>query len=416
MGLCGCGNNSSILPIGPAGPTGPAGTFSGTLNRIAKFTPSGTQLGDSNWFDDGTNTGYGTTSMAHYLDIVKDQDDVTTVNIKNSSTGTSASSRFRLFNGATSLELRYFGSSFTTASANFQSGGLLSVSGAGGLSVVSSNASGDLRFYVGDATTIRARFLASNGYFGIGVSPSAPLHVYKTSGEVLRIATGAFGDPKMSFYDDVFELGYITTKRTAGNRMFFGTSSIEALSIGGNNIGIGYYDGNTRLYINNAGLATYSLIVDGGGSTGLCVTYSGDRVGVGTTAPEQKFDVLGIAQISKFQNATGGGTLQPSNYFQIQSAYWDGAASVSKSMKMRAVALSTTPTYKLAFYDDANTERVALHNNGVFAFEEFTVAGLPTASDYTAGFIMVTNETGGYVPAFSDGTNWRRVTDRAIVS
>jgi hypothetical protein len=30
--------------------------------------------------------------------------------------------------------------------------------------------------------------------------------------------------------------------------------------------------------------------------------------------------------------------------------------------------------------------------------------------------IYVSNETGGAVPAFSDGAAWRRVTDRAIIS
>jgi hypothetical protein len=30
--------------------------------------------------------------------------------------------------------------------------------------------------------------------------------------------------------------------------------------------------------------------------------------------------------------------------------------------------------------------------------------------------IFVPDETGGAVPAFSDGANWRRVTDRNIVS
>lgn len=45
----------------------------------------------------------------------------------------------------------------------------------------------------------------------------------------------------------------------------------------------------------------------------------------------------------------------------------------------------------------------------------YTVAGLPAVG--SAGFmIFVTNEAGGAVPAFSDGTNWRRVTDRLIVS
>lgn len=46
----------------------------------------------------------------------------------------------------------------------------------------------------------------------------------------------------------------------------------------------------------------------------------------------------------------------------------------------------------------------------------YTVAGVPPAADWTASMVYVTNETGGAVPAFSDGTNWRRVTDRAIIS
>jgi len=45
----------------------------------------------------------------------------------------------------------------------------------------------------------------------------------------------------------------------------------------------------------------------------------------------------------------------------------------------------------------------------------FTVANLPSAA--TPGrMIYVSDETGGAVVAFSDGTNWRRVTDRAVVS
>lgn len=46
----------------------------------------------------------------------------------------------------------------------------------------------------------------------------------------------------------------------------------------------------------------------------------------------------------------------------------------------------------------------------------YTVATVPDATLWLAAMIYVSNETGGAVPAFSDGTNWRRVTDRAIVS
>lgn len=46
--------------------------------------------------------------------------------------------------------------------------------------------------------------------------------------------------------------------------------------------------------------------------------------------------------------------------------------------------------------------------------KSFTVATLPAVG--TGELIFVSDETGGSVPAFSDGTNWRRATDRAIVS
>jgi filamentous hemagglutinin len=45
----------------------------------------------------------------------------------------------------------------------------------------------------------------------------------------------------------------------------------------------------------------------------------------------------------------------------------------------------------------------------------YTVTTLPPA-DPQAQIIFVSNETGGAVLAFSDGTNWRRCTDRAIVT
>lgn len=54
---------------------------------------------------------------------------------------------------------------------------------------------------------------------------------------------------------------------------------------------------------------------------------------------------------------------------------------------------------------------------GQVKLASFTVATLPSVSSPGAGSqIYVTDEAGGAVVAFSDGTNWRRVTDRAIVS
>ena len=45
-----------------------------------------------------------------------------------------------------------------------------------------------------------------------------------------------------------------------------------------------------------------------------------------------------------------------------------------------------------------------------------TVADLSTLVSSVGAMVFCTNESGGAIPAFYDGTNWRRVSDRAIVS
>lgn len=55
---------------------------------------------------------------------------------------------------------------------------------------------------------------------------------------------------------------------------------------------------------------------------------------------------------------------------------------------------------------------------GVQYMKSYTVAqatGLG-ASNHTLGFIWISDETGGAQPAYSDGTNWRRFSDRTIIS
>lgn len=50
-----------------------------------------------------------------------------------------------------------------------------------------------------------------------------------------------------------------------------------------------------------------------------------------------------------------------------------------------------------------------------FVLPSFSVSTLPSASP-AGQMLFVTDETGGSIPAFSDGTNWRRITDAQIVS
>lgn len=57
----------------------------------------------------------------------------------------------------------------------------------------------------------------------------------------------------------------------------------------------------------------------------------------------------------------------------------------------------------------------AVSQSSLVATKSFTVATVPSAAD-VGRVIYVSNEAGGAVLAFSDGVNWRRVTDRAIIS
>ncbi len=63
------------------------------------------------------------------------------------------------------------------------------------------------------------------------------------------------------------------------------------------------------------------------------------------------------------------------------------------------------------------TARCALDVDGPVRVKSYTLAALPGASASGSGaIVLVSDETGGPVLAFSDGTAWRRVTDRAVVT
>jgi len=87
-------------------------------------------------------------------------------------------------------------------------------------------------------------------------------------------------------------------------------------------------------------------------------------------------------------------------------------------------AISTTATDSVD-YGNLTESVTALVNSdygvvessgGPVEFPRYTVSGVPDASAYIGHMIYVSNENGGPIMAFSDGTSWRRVTDRAVIS
>jgi hypothetical protein len=79
---------------------------------------------------------------------------------------------------------------------------------------------------------------------------------------------------------------------------------------------------------------------------------------------------------------------------------------------------SSAPDWARRYADDVSQEMAEMRATfrKPLRLPPYVVANLPAVGPSIYSLIFVTNESGGAVPAFSDGTNWRRVTDRAIVS
>jgi hypothetical protein len=99
---------------------------------------------------------------------------------------------------------------------------------------------------------------------------------------------------------------------------------------------------------------------------------------------------------------------------------------VSNDMLRESVAVSVIGN---AYNDTRNPQDISAGANdrvlqrtddqlgfGYLKLATFTVATVPTASNNPRVLIYVSNEAGGATVAFSDGTNWRRVQDRAVIS
>ena len=80
---------------------------------------------------------------------------------------------------------------------------------------------------------------------------------------------------------------------------------------------------------------------------------------------------------------------------------------------------ASAPGWARRVVDDLNAELDRLRSqrrNAPVPLPSFSKPDLPAAPSYPNCMIFVPNEAGGATPAYSDGTNWRRVADRAIVS
>lgn len=115
--------------------------------------------------------------------------------------------------------------------------------------------------------------------------------------------------------------------------------------------------------------------------------------------------VLSSDTLPALQWKYGGTTTAQITGVDTGSLYCD----VTGTLHFRNAILGGTTLFQI------NVNSSSLACGAPLGLKSYTVATLPAAT--TAGqMIYVSNESGGATPAFSDGTNWRRVADRAVVS
>lgn len=242
-----------------------------------------------------------------------------------------------------------------------------------------------MSFVNGSAPIIRCRFKAT------GTAPTDPGtgNPYLTAGLALRTCFFATlqedpspGDPPPTTY--VFRTGF--------------DGFYENLRVGANSTAR-----VTAIELKNA--SGVNLVASGGQCSLL---YSRARNASVYNLSAVAGSTLVVA-FSDFQNAIGVNAVTDLRIENGSIASVTGLNSIGGTSETEIV-----PTGNGIVFDD----RVGLIPTwgGFIKPQSYTVATLPSASTYAGSMIYVSNETGGATIAFSDGTNWRRVQDRNIVS
>lgn len=206
------------------------------------------------------------------------------------------------------------------------------------------------------------------------------------------------------------------------NSSYFGDLAGSSVTSGDHNCGFGVGAGQRITS------ATFNTFIgwNAGNSedTGTSSVYVGSHAGK-TIEGEDNNTFVG--QSSGLNITTGSNSVMIG---QAAGRYRAGGGNLSAASNSVFIGQEASPSAEsetnqiaIGYMVDGNGSNTATWGNnsilnhyfsGIVNLGSYTVATLPTGA--AAGMIYVSDETGGATLAFNDGTNWRRVQDRAIVS
>ena len=181
---------------------------SGTVGRVL-FEGTGNVVSESaNLFWDNTNVrlGIGTSSPAQILEVVKNQNGATEVNISNTTGGTSASTLLRITSSSGSALLGRYSSSTTAYKTLSANDSFFYTAGTSDMSFLNDFATGKIKWATGGVSTVQMT-LFSTGNLGINTTTDAGFkldvngtaRVSATSGTTLTASVTNAGGVAASF-------------------------------------------------------------------------------------------------------------------------------------------------------------------------------------------------------------------------
>ena len=249
-------------------------------------------------------------------------------------------------------------------------------------------------------------------------------NIYANGTAVLANAVG--GTVTLTAGDNIEITGNNTSKTvTIGvtgislNSIANGTSNVTVVSSGGNvTVGVG---GTSNVAVFHTGGLSVTGTVGGNGTALTGINAFGNIAvsGETTVSADNTSDTVTFAEGTGISITTDAAN----NVITIGSVATDSIFATGGDMGL--VTEAVTVSEDLGLITDAATVEYDLGSivtSGVIQPDSLilptkTVAQLANLSASPAAqFVYCSNESGGAVPAFSDGTNWRRVTDRAIVT
>ncbi|MFZ2872241.1 hypothetical protein [Zavarzinia sp.] len=207
----------------------------------------------------------------------------------------------------------------------------------------------------------------------VGITANGVLQMQVTQSNILTRATTAFA------FDAV-------TPRVQLNETSAVTTGAANIQWSNNSTGPRQYFGKSR----GTAAGTHTIVVSGyelGGSY-----FAGSDGAAFVTAASITVEVDGTPGVGDMPGRI------------VFSTTADGAAAPTERLR-----IDNAGNLQMA---GANTVITAAR---LLVLRSYTVATVPAATPAGAE-IYVADESGGAVPAFADGTNWRRCTDRAVIS